>query len=245
MGRAHEVRAASMAKTAAMKSKQNAKFAKAIYVAAKSGVPDPEMNQALKKEIERAKKAHIPADVIKRQIDKAKGGQGGAFTPARYEGFGPNNCMVIVDCVTDNVNRTFTSVKVAFGRTGFKMGVAGCVSHSFNNKSLFTFKGHTEDEVLEAMIMAEVDIDDVETDEEYVTVYGAPGDYSKIRDALTEAFGEDLEFEEAETTWLPQEYVELDAEGLRKFHNFEAMLDEIEDVQDFYHNVSNASEGEE
>ena len=67
MGRAHEVRAASMAKTAAMKSKQNAKFAKAIYVAAKSGVPDPEMNQALKKEIERAKKAHIPADVIKRQ----------------------------------------------------------------------------------------------------------------------------------------------------------------------------------
>lgn len=242
MGRAHEVRAASMAKTAAMKSKQNAKFAKAIYIAAKSGVPDPEMNQALKKEIERAKKAHIPADVIKRQLDKAKGGQGGAFTPVRYEGFGPGNCMVIVDCVTDNVNRTYTNVKVAFGHTGFKMGVAGCVSHSFDNVSLFTFKGHTDEEVLETMMMAEIDIQDVEMDGEYVTVYGAPGDYAKIRDALYEAFGEDLEFDECETTWLPQEYVTLDAEGLRKFHNFEGMLDEIEDVQDFYHNIENADE---
>lgn len=238
MGRAHEVRAASMAKTAAMKSKQNAKFAKMIYLAAKSGVPDPELNQALKKEIEKAKKAHIPADVIKRQIDKAKGGGGQAFIPTRYEGFGPGNSKVIVDCVTDNVNRTYTSVKVAFAKCGFKLGVNGCVAHEFNNVSLFTFKGHTEDEVLEALIMAECDVDNVEADEEYVSVYGKPEDYSKIRQVLTDTFGEDLEFEECETTWLPNDYTDLDEEGLRKFDRFEEMLDEIEDVQDFYHNVN-------
>lgn len=238
MGRAHEVRAASMAKTAAMKSKQNAKYAKMIYLAAKSGVPDPELNQALKKEIEKAKKAHIPADVIKRQIDKAKGGAGQAFIPTRYEGFGPGNSMVIVDCVTDNVNRCYTAVKVAFGRCGFKLGNTGCVSHNFKNCSLFTFKGHTDEEVLDALMMAECDVDDVEMDEEFVTVYGQQSDYSKIRQALTDAFGEDLEFEECEVTWLPNEYCDLDEDGLRKFDRFQEMLDEIEDVQDLYHNVN-------
>ena len=167
MGRAHEVRAASMAKTAAIKSKQNAKYAKAIYVAAKAGVPDPELNQALKKEIEKAKKEHIPADVIKRAIEKAKGGQGEAYNEVRYEGFGPNNCMVIVDCITDNVNRTYTSVKTAFGKTGFKLGVSGCVAYMFDNLAIFTFKGHTDEEVLEALMMADVEVNDVELDEEY------------------------------------------------------------------------------
>lgn len=236
MGRAHEVRAASMAKTAALKSKQNAKFAKAIYIAAKSGVPDPEMNLSLKKEIEKAKKAHIPTDVIKRQIDKAKGGSGEAYTPVRYEGFGPENCMVIVDCLTDNVNRTFTAVKVAFGRCGFKMGVSGCVAHMFDAVALFTFKGHTDEEVLDVLMMAECEVNDVEMDEEYVTVYGPQGEYSKIRQALVDAFGE-IDFDEDDTTWLPQSYVELDEEGRRKFDRFEEMLDEIEDVQDFYHNA--------
>lgn len=239
MGRAHEVRAASMAKTAAIKSKQNAKYGNAIYVAAKSGVPDPELNQSLKKEIEKAKKANVPNDVIKRAIDKAKGGAGEAFNFIRYEGFGPNNCMVIVDCLTDNVNRTYTNVKTAFGKTGFKMGVSGCVAYMFDNVSLFTFKGHTDEEVLEALMMAECEVNDVELDEEYVTVYGPQSEYTKIKDALTEAFGE-IEFDEDKTAWLPQTTVELDEEGLRKFNRFRDMLDEDEDVQEFWHNVTNA-----
>ncbi len=239
MGRAHEVRAASMAKTAAIKSKQNAKYAKAIYVAAKAGVPDPELNQALKKEIEKAKKEHIPADVIKRAIEKAKGGQGEAYNEVRYEGFGPNNCMVIVDCITDNVNRTYTAVKTAFGKTGFKLGVSGCVAYMFDNLAIFTFKGHTDEEVLEALMMADVEVNDVELDEEYVTVYAPNTSYTKVREALVEAFGE-IEFAEDETTLIPQNYCELDAEGLRKFNNFRDMLDDIEDVQELYHNIKNA-----
>lgn len=236
MGRAHEVRAASMAKTAAIKSKQNAKFGRAIYVAAKSGVPDPELNQSLKKEIEKAKKEHIPADVIKRAIEKAKGGIGEAYNFVRYEGYGPNNCMVMVDCLSDNVNRTYTAVKTAFGRAGFKMGVSGCVSYMFDNLAVFTFKGHTDEEVLEALMMADVEVKDVELDEEYVTVYAPQSSYTKVRDALTGAFGE-IEFDEDETTWIPQNYVELDDEGMRKFHHFEELLDDIDDVQDLYHNI--------
>ena len=239
MGRAHEVRAASMAKTAAIKSKQNAKYAKAIYVAAKAGVPDPELNQALKKEIEKAKKEHIPADVIKRAIEKAKGGQGEAYNEVRYEGFGPNNCMVIVDCITDNVNRTYTAVKTAFGKTGFKLGVSGCVAYMFDNLAIFTFKGHTDEEVLEALMMADVEVNDVELDEEYVTVYAPNTSYTKVREALVEAFGE-IDFAEDETTLITQNYCELDAEGLRKFNNFRDMLDDIEDVQELYHNIKNA-----
>lgn len=238
MGRAHEVRAASMAKTAAIKSKQNAKYGNAIYVAAKSGVPDPELNQALRKEIEKAKKGNVPNDVIKRAIDKAKGGSGEAFNFIRYEGFGPNNCMVIVDCLTDNTNRTYTAVKTAFGRCGFKMGVAGCVAHMFDNVSLFTFKGHTDEEVLDTLIMADCDVSDVEVDEEFVTVYAPQSEYFKIKTALTEAYGE-IEFEEDETTWLPKnhDYVELSGDDLRKFDRFQDTLDEIDDVQDLYHNV--------
>jgi len=237
MGRAHEVRAASMAKTAAIKSKQNAKYSRAIYVAAKSGVPDPDLNQALKKEIEKAKREHIPADVIKRAIEKAKGGSGESYNFARYEGFGPGNCMVIVDCLTDNVNRTYTSVKVGFAHSGFKLGVAGCVSHMFNNVALFTFKGHTDEEVLDALVMADCDVTDVEQDEEYTTVYAPQSEYSKIRAALVEAFGE-MEFEEDETTWLASEEVELtDPEDIRKFRKFMDAMDDNDDVQNVYHNA--------
>ena len=117
MGRAHEVRAASMAKTALMKSKKYSKWGKEILEAAKAGVPDPEMNQVLKKTIERAKKDQCPADVIKRAIEKAKGINSGAMKETTYEGMGNGNVAVIVECLTDNVNRTVSAVRAAFTKT--------------------------------------------------------------------------------------------------------------------------------
>ena len=123
MGRAHEVRAASMAKTAAMKSKLYAKYGKEIFMAAKSGVPDPNTNLTLRKVVEKARKENVPADVIKRAIDKAKGGSDENYTEMRYEGFGPGNVLVIVDCMTDNNNRTYTDVRTAFNKCGGKLGV--------------------------------------------------------------------------------------------------------------------------
>ena len=151
MGRAHEVRAASMAKTAAMKSKLYAKYGKEIFMAAKSGVPDPNTNLTLRKVVEKARKENVPADVIKRAIDKAKGGSDENYTEMRYEGFGPGNVLVIVDCMTDNNNRTFTDVRTAFNKSGGKLGVTGCAMHMFDHAGYMVFEGMSEDEALEAL----------------------------------------------------------------------------------------------
>ncbi len=129
MGRAFEVRKAAMMKTSAAKTKVYSRFGKEIYIAAKAGVPDPEMNQGLKRMIERAKANQVPADVIKRAIEKAKGGTDESYTSVRYEGFGPGNCTIIVDCLTDNVNRTVSDVRNCFTKTKSKMGVSGSVAH--------------------------------------------------------------------------------------------------------------------
>lgn len=245
MGRAHEVRAASMAKTAAIKSKQNAKYAVSIYRAAKSGVPDPELNQALKKEIEKAKKEQIPADVIKRAIEKAKGGSGDSYEEIRYEGFGPNNSLIMVDCVTDNVNRTYTAVRTIFSRTGCKLGVSGSVSHMFTNQALFSFEGMTEEEVLELLVMADCDVTDLQYEDGLISIYAPSTEYSKIRDALTENKPE-LEFLEDEVTWVPSMYVKLeDPDDIKHFKRLKEALDENDDVQQIYHNIEDLPESEE
>lgn len=236
MGRAHEVRAAAMAKTAAAKSKLYAKWGKELYVAAKSGEPDPDLNQALKRKIERAKKDQVPADVIKRAIDKAKGGGQESYIFRRFEGFGHNNSMVIVDCLTDNVNRTASTVPTIFTKCGIKLGTPGCATHMFKNQALFTFNEMTEDEVLELLIESDCNVDQIETDEEYVSVYAPQEEYSQVREALL-AKNPDIKFEEDMVTWIPSNEVELDEESLGKFQRFLDLLEDNEDVQDVYHNV--------
>ena len=158
MGRAHEVRAASMAKTAAAKSKLNNKWSRIIYMAAKSGVPDPDLNQTLKKEIEKAKKEQASADVIKRAIEKAKGANQESYTELVLEGFGPGNSMVVVECLTDNHNRTQTAVKVALTKTGGKIAGSGAVTYMFDHLAVFSYEnGQSEEEVLETLLMADCD----------------------------------------------------------------------------------------
>lgn len=236
MGRAHEVRAASMAKTAAAKSKTYNKHAKEIYMAAKSGVPDPDANLALRAKIAKAKKEQVPADVIKRAIDKAKGGTGEAYEEVRYEGFSQGNSVVIVECLSDNINRTYSNVRTIFNKTGSKLGVSGSVAHQFKNQAIFSFEGMTDEEVLDLLLMADCEVDDVEYEDGTVTVYAPTSEYSKIRTALTDA-NPDITFGLDEITWLPLEYTELEGDELAKFQRFLAALDEDEDVQDVYHNV--------
>ena len=171
MGRAFEVRKVAMAKSAAVKSKLYAKYGREIYLAAKSGTPDPDTNQTLKRMIEKAKKEQVPADVIKRNIDKAKGGGDDNLTSIRYEGFGPGNSMFIVECLTDNVNRTISEVRNCFTKTGGKLGISGSVVHQFNHQAVFAMKGITEDEVLEILVEHDLDVSDIEPDDEGVTIY--------------------------------------------------------------------------
>ncbi len=236
MGRAHEVRKVAMAKTAAAKSKLNNKYGKLIYMAAKNGSPDINANLELRRLVEKAKKDQCSADVIKRAIDKAAGNSGESYIPSRYEGFAQGGSMVIIDCLSDNVNRAFAEVRAKFTKCGGKLGVSGCCSHSFSDKSVFVFNGLTEEEVMDVLISNDIDAD-IEADDEGIAVYGEQSDYNNIKTALLD-FKSDLVFTVDEITCLAQDYISLDGEDLEKFEKLISALEELDDVQNVYHNVS-------
>ena len=235
MGRAHEVRAKSMAATAAAKSALYTRLSREVYMAAKSGVPDVKMNTTLRSAVEKAKRAQVPSHVIENAINKAKGGTGEALSSTRYEGYGPGNCCVIVDALTDNVNRAVSEIRSAFTKVGGKLGVTGCVSHLFNHTAIIEFKGKTVDETLEILLETDADVRDVFEEDGNIVIYAAPADLNKIKETLEKANITD--FEMAETSYIPYETIELDEEQKEKFKRMMDMLDEAQDVQDVYHNV--------
>ena len=236
MGRSFENRKASIFKTAGQKSKLYSKYGTLLYVAAKNGVPDPENNPTLRHLIERAKRDQVPSHVIDKAIEKAKGVGGEDFVAARYEGFGPGGCSVIIDCLTDNNNRTITDVRTSFTRTGAKLGPTGSVSHMFDHLAIFSFRGDNGDQVLEAMLDANIDVDDVECKDGQITLFAPAGEFYKAKTALMEAFPK-LELEVQEITFHPQANKELSADDVPMFEKFLALLNDCEDVQEIYHNA--------
>ena len=238
MGRAHEVRAASMAKTAAIKSKLYSRYGKELYIAAKSGVPDPDMNLALKRKIQEAKSNQVPADVIKRAIEKAKGGTDENYTEARYEGFGPGNSTIIVDCLTDNTNRAITDVKTCFNKChGAKLANSGAVSYNYESVGLFVFAYEDEDAMLETRMEAEVDVQDISVEEGEMTVKTTFQDFGKAQDAIEKVIP-GVEFDVCEATLLPTEFVTLDTqEDKEAFDKLLSMLNDCDDVNKIYTNV--------
>lgn len=241
MGRAFQVRAASMAATAAKKTKIYSRFGKEIYMAAKGGVPDPEMNVTLKRVIDRAKAAQVPADIIKRNIERAKGTNTEAYLENRYEGFGPAGSTIIIDTLTDNSNRTLAEIRACFNKAKMNLGQAGSVSYLYNHVGILSFLGNQE-EVLDILMMADVDVVDIEAEEDgYVTVYVTPTDLFKSKDAIEEAKGE-VEFLILEHRMLPQSTVTLTEEDIEHFKRVLSLLDDVDDVQNVYHNVENIEE---
>lgn len=236
MGRSFENRKASIFKTAGQKSKLYSKYGKQLYVAAKNGVPDPENNPALRSMIERAKREQVPSHVIEKAIEKAKGGTGEDFATVRYEGFGPGGCTVIVDCLTDNNNRTITDVRTCFTRTGAKLGPAGSVAHMFDHLAVFSFKGDDGDAVLEALLNADINVDDVESKDGQVTVFAPASEFYKAKTALLEAFPK-IDLEVQEITFHPQANKELSADDVPMFEKFINLLNDCDDVQEIYHNA--------
>lgn len=236
MGRAYQNRKESMAKTAATKTKIYSKYGKEIYVVAKNGGPDPDANLALRRLIDKAKKDQVPTHVIDRAIDKAQGAGGEDYVPARYEGFGPGGCMVIVDCLTDNANRTIHEVRNCFTKCDAKLGAPGAVSHSFDHLSVFMFKHDDEEAVLEALMMADVDVTDIENEEGTITVFTPPTEFYKAKTALTE-MDDSLSFEAEEITFVPQTSTPIEGDDLAVFDKFMAMLEDCDDVQQVYHNA--------
>ncbi|UAL47844.1 YebC/PmpR family DNA-binding transcriptional regulator [Sutcliffiella horikoshii] len=216
-------------------SRVYSKFALEIYVAAKQGEPDPESNMALKFVLERAKTYNVPRNIIDRAIDKAKGGGEESYNELRYEGFGPNGSMVIVDTLTNNVNRTASEVRAAFGKNGGNMGVSGSVAYMFDATAVFAFEGKTSDEVLEVLMEADLDVRDIMEEEETVIVYAEPDQFHAVQTALKDAGVE--EFSVAELTMLAQSEVELPGDAQEQFEKLIDALEDCEDVQRVYHNV--------
>lgn len=238
MGRAYQNRKESMAKTSDMKAKVYSKYGRVIYVCAKEGGIDPDGNLALRGLIDRAKKDQVPAHVIEKALKKAQGGGGEDFSVARYEGYGPGGCMVIVDCLTDNPNRTFGDVRQCFTKTKCKIGTEGTVTHMFDHSCILVFKSDDEEAVLEALLMADVDVTDIESDDGNITVFAPHTEYFKAKKAITETLG-DITFEVDEIQFIPHNTSPLtgdDAEEM--FEKFLDMLNDLDDVQNVYHSVA-------
>ena len=207
-----------------------------IYAAAKQGDPDPESNSKLKFTIERAKQAQVPRHIIDKAIDKAKGSSDETFTEGRYEGFGPNGSMVIVDTLTTNVNRTAANVRAAYNKNGGNFGASGSVAYLFDNTGVIGFVGDNADEIFEYLLEKEIDVRDVEQQEDQVIVYTEPEALHKALAALREN-GVD-EFSVSELELIPQSEVELSGDDLETFEKLIDALEDDEDVQKVYHNVS-------
>ncbi|PGZ96911.1 YebC/PmpR family DNA-binding transcriptional regulator [Bacillus pseudomycoides] len=216
-------------------SRVYAKFGREIYVAAKQGEPDPESNQTLRVVLERAKTYSVPKTIIDRAIEKAKGGSEESYDELRYEGFGPNGSMVIVDTLTNNVNRTAADVRAAFSKNAGNMGVNGSVAYMFDATAVIGLEGKTADEALELLMEADVDVRDILEEEESVIVYADPDQFHAVQEVFKNAGI--TEFTVAELTMLAQNEVTLSEDAQVKFEKMIDALEDLEDVQQVYHNV--------
>ncbi|AEH52297.1 protein of unknown function DUF28 [Heyndrickxia coagulans 2-6] len=186
--------------------------------------------------LERAKTYSVPKAIIDRAIEKAKGGADENYDELRYEGFGPGGSMIIVDTLTNNVNRTASEVRAAFGKNGGNMGVSGSVAYMFDKTAVFGIEGKTADEVLELLLEADIDVRDVFEEDGAVIVYAEPDQFHAVQEAFENAGI--TEFTVAELTMLPQNEVTLPDEDREKFEKLIEVLEDLEDVQQVYHNVN-------
>ncbi|MCQ2772711.1 MAG: YebC/PmpR family DNA-binding transcriptional regulator [Bacilli bacterium] len=235
MGRHFEVRAAAMAASAKAKSAVYMRASKEIYAAAKKGVPDPASNLALRSAIEKYRKS-CPKDVIERAIEKAKGGDAMAYIDGSYEFYGPGGSFIIVETLSDNVNRALVGVKTIVTKKGGKMG---SVAYNFERAGLIDFAAEESklEEIQESLIMADVDFSDASWEDDIIEIKTAPESFEAAKAALNELGYSD--FERAEITLVPNDWVDLDESDCQKMRDMLAMLDENEDVQNVYHNVGN------
>lgn len=238
MGRAYEVRKASIQKTGAAKGKIYTTFAKEIYLAAKKGSPNPEANITLKRLIDKAKKNQVPSDIITRAIDKAKGVGQDEYHEVVYEGFGPGASTLIIKCLTDNVNRTVGMVRAAFNKVNKSLGVTNSVSYNYDHLGIISFKYDDEEKVLEILLNAGIDVIDIESSEGYITISLNPSDMNNTKDELEKEIP-NIDYEIDEVGMYAKDKVELEGEDKEIFDRLYNLLEDIEDVSQIYTNVSN------
>ena len=231
------------AKTDAIKGKIFTKVGREIAVAAKNN-PDPSTNSKLADAIAKAKSVNMPNDNINRSIAKASGELSGAnYEELTYEGYGPAGSAVIIKTLTDNKNRTVDYVRTVMRKHGGSLGNTGCVSFTFTNTGVIVIErtpALSEDAVMEYALDAGAD-DVISTDDAF-EVHTSPSDFSSVRKYLED---KGLNFFEAEVRMLPQNKITLEGEELAKFEKLVDALEDLDDVQDVFHNVDLPEEDEE
>ena len=238
MGRAYEVRKASIQKTGAAKGKIYTTFAKEIYLAAKKGSPNPEANITLKRLIDKAKKNQVPSDIITRALDKAKGVGQDEYHEVVYEGFGPGASTLIIKCLTDNVNRTVGMVRAAFNKVNKSLGVTNSVSYNYEHLGVISFKYDDEEKVLDLLLNAGIEVIDIESEDGYITISLNPSDMNTAKDALERDIA-NIDYEIDEVGMYAKDKITLEGEDKEIFDRLYNMLEDIEDVSQIYTNVSN------
>lgn len=217
------------------RSKIFQKLAKELYVAAKSGDPNPENNPQLRMVIEKAKAENMPKTNIESAINKARNkGNDENYESVRYEGYGPGGIAIMIDCLTDNKNRTAGFVRSTLTKRGGNLGTDGSVSYLFTRKGLIVLeKDYDEDKLMEDVL--NLDIIDFISDEESYIIYTEPNNFINIKDALT-TLGYD-KFIVSEVTFVPNSYISLDEEMSEKVSNLIDALNDLDDVQSVYSNL--------
>lgn len=238
MGRAYEVRKASIQATGAARGKVYTTFAKEIYLAAKKGVPEIDSNINLKRIVEKAKKNQVPSDIINRAIEKAKGVGGEDYQEIIYEGFGPGSSTLIIKTLTDNVNRTVGEVRAAFNKVGKSLGVTNSVSYNYDYLGVLSFKSEKSEKLFDNLLNEGIDIIDYEDEEGYITVTMHPNDHNKVKDVI-ESILPNVDYEVDQIGMFPKEKTTLEGEDLETFKKLYNMIDSIDDVVEIYHNVEN------
>jgi YebC/PmpR family DNA-binding regulatory protein len=211
-----------------LRSKLFSKFSKEITVAAKMGDPDPEKNPRLRLAVKEAKSQSMPKDNIDRAIKKAIGGEGDDYEEIRYEGYGPNGVAIIVETMTDNRNRTASTVRSTFTKNGGNLGETGSVGFMFDRKGQITYGADAgdADKVMEAAI--EAGAEDCESSEEGHIILCEDTDLNEVSTALETALGES---DSAKLIWQPNISTEMDLEGMTKLMKLIDALEDDDDIQ--------------
>lgn len=237
MGRFPSIAAAKQ-KTGAARGKLYGMYAREIYQIAKNGGATPEGNPSLKRLIDKAKKDQVPTDIINRAIEKVTSGSDESYIKNTYEMFGPSGSTLIVECLTDNVNRSVSDLRAVVNKCHIKMGSIGSVSYNYDNLCVVSFKGLDEEKTIDALIDNNIDVVDIENDNDEIIIYGNPNDLYKIKEAINKVLPK-VEFNLEEITMLPKEKIKLTGEDLDLFKKLLDLLDEVDDVNHVYHNVEN------
>lgn len=223
----------------AARSKLFSKLSKEITVAAKMGDPDPDKNPRLRLAVKAGRSQSMPKDVIDRAIKKSQMGDAADYTEIRYEGYGPNGIAVIVETMTDNVNRTASNVRSYFAKSGGNLGTTGSVSFMFDRVGEITYDASAGDADTIMMAAIEAGADDVESDEEGHWIYCQFESLSEVSDALEKALGE---AKEVKAIWKPQSRTDVDLETAQKLMRLIDTLEDDDDVQTVTANFDTSDE---